>query len=80
MERRQRLEQGLPVDGEPVDGIFFTIESPPAFRSDLDLDNIELIEWRSAPQTDVPLWSEADYLQSTVATAVEVDAFDCSKR
>jgi poly-gamma-glutamate capsule biosynthesis protein CapA/YwtB (metallophosphatase superfamily) len=69
-----------PVDGEPVDGIFFTIESPPAFRSDLDLDNIELIEWRSAPQTDVPLWSEADYLQSTVATAVEVDAFDCSKR
>jgi poly-gamma-glutamate capsule biosynthesis protein CapA/YwtB (metallophosphatase superfamily) len=69
-----------PVDGEPVDGIYFTIESPPAFRSDLDLDNIELIEWRSAAQTEVPLWSEVDYLQSSIATAVEVDAIDCSKR
>lgn len=69
-----------PVDGQPVDGVFFTIESPPAFRSDLDLDDIELIEWRGPAQTDVPLWAEVDYLQSVEATTVEVDAIDCTTR
>ena len=69
-----------PADGQPVDGVFFTIESPPAFRSDLDLDDIELIEWRGPAQTDVPLWVEVDYLQSAEPIAVEVDAIDCSTR
>jgi poly-gamma-glutamate capsule biosynthesis protein CapA/YwtB (metallophosphatase superfamily) len=69
-----------PLDEQPVDGVFFTIESPPAFRSDLDLDDIELIEWRGAAQTDVPLWAEVDYLQSVEPTTLEVDAIDCSTR
>jgi poly-gamma-glutamate capsule biosynthesis protein CapA/YwtB (metallophosphatase superfamily) len=69
-----------PVDGQPVDGVFFTIESPPAFRSNLDVDNIELIEWRGPAQTDITLWAEVDYLQAAEPVTVEVDAIDCSAR
>lgn len=69
-----------PLDGDPVDGVFFAIETPPAFRSTLDLDNIEFVEWRGAPQTEVALWTEVDQLRAATDIDVEVDAVDCSRR
>jgi len=66
-----------PVDGESVDGLFVYIETPPAFRGSLAIDNLRVYEWRAAPSGELALWSEVDALRSDRDQTVSVLASGC---
>jgi poly-gamma-glutamate capsule biosynthesis protein CapA/YwtB (metallophosphatase superfamily) len=67
-----------PVDGQPVDGVGLTLTYPPAFRASLDVDDLRLMEWRSAPAGEIPIWSEVDALRSDRARSLTVPTVDCA--
>ena len=66
-----------PVEATPVDAVFIYIETPPAFRGSLAVDNLRLYQWRPAPATGIALWSEADALRSDTDQTFEVATSGC---
>ncbi len=61
----------------PIDGMSLAFEMPAAFRATFDLDDVRLIEWRPAPSTDLPIWSEVDALRGEAPAAITVPTVDC---
>ncbi len=68
-----------PVDGAPVDAVFIYIDTAPAFRGSLAVDNLRLYQWRSAPVTELALWSEADAFRSETDQMFEIATSGCER-
>jgi len=66
------------VGDRPVDGVAIQIEAPPGFHATLDLDDVRLMEWRPAPPTPLPIWSEIDALRAATPGETTVPTATCS--
>jgi poly-gamma-glutamate capsule biosynthesis protein CapA/YwtB (metallophosphatase superfamily) len=66
------------VGDRPVDGVAIQIEAPPGFHATLDLDDVRLMEWRPAPPTPLPIWSEIDALRAATPGEATVPTATCS--
>jgi poly-gamma-glutamate capsule biosynthesis protein CapA/YwtB (metallophosphatase superfamily) len=64
-------------DTATADAVMVTIIAEPSFRGTVAIDNFRLLEWRPAPQTHLPLWTEVDALRAAETERFEVTVSGC---
>ena len=66
-----------PTGDMTADAVMITITAEPSFRGTVAIDNFRLLEWRPAPQTVLPMWTEVDALRAAEAQRFEVSVSGC---
>ncbi|MEP6296881.1 MAG: CapA family protein [Ilumatobacter sp.] len=64
-------------EGPAFNAAGIRIEMPPALVAHLTIDELALIEWRGATESDAAVWGPADMVRSTSADAVELVVSGC---
>jgi poly-gamma-glutamate capsule biosynthesis protein CapA/YwtB (metallophosphatase superfamily) len=64
-------------DGHRANTATLLIDTPPALRGRLAVDNLRIIEWRGSPDTEEPTWIGADLLNAPGARNVELTVSGC---
>lgn len=61
-----------------ADAVMVTVLAAPSFRGTVAIDNFRLLEWRPAPQTPLPMWTEVDALRAAETERFEVTVSGCT--
>ncbi len=65
------------ADGNRANTATMLIDTPPALRGQLALDNVQILEWRGAAATSGPAWAAADLVRSEGASSVDLATSGC---
>ncbi len=65
------------VAGHQANAATLLIDTPPALRGRLAVDNLRILEWRGAPSTEAPAWIAADVVRSSDGADVELTVSGC---
>ncbi len=65
------------ADGHQANTATLLIDTPPALRGRLAVDNLRIIEWRGPPDTGRAAWVAADLLHTPTARYVELTVSGC---
>jgi poly-gamma-glutamate capsule biosynthesis protein CapA/YwtB (metallophosphatase superfamily) len=66
-----------PPDDLSSNAVMVTVIAEPAFRGKVSIDNFRLLEWRPAPVTTLPMWTEVDALRAAESQRFEVTVSGC---
>jgi hypothetical protein len=64
-------------DGRDANAALLYFELPPAFRSKVAFDNVEVVEWREGALFPGGIWLEADRIRAPEAGTFEVEISGC---
>lgn len=74
-------DQFLPdSDGRAADAAMVVVRAQPDILQTVVLDNVRFMEWRSAPNSDLDIWVEADAVRSDRDRVIAVTATGCGSR
>ncbi len=71
---------GPDAEGRTADAAMVVFRAQPDILQTVLLDNVRVMEWRSAPRTDADIWVEADALRSDRDRVIAVTATGCGSR
>ena len=64
-------------DGHQANTATLLIDTPPALRGRLAVDNLRVLEWRGAPRTGRDTWLAADVVRAPGTRQVELTVSGC---
>jgi len=65
------------ADGHQANTATLLIDTPPALRGRLAVDNLRIVEWRPAPATESATWVAADLVRAVGQRSVELTVSGC---
>lgn len=73
-----RLTEPAGDDELSVDAVMVTFSTPAARNQQFRFDNVKFMEWRRAPDSDLPIWEEVDALRTDAAVRFDLTESGCT--